>query len=87
MPSVYIHLAGDDVDEAMCMLNGLQRNKKREEQLKPVVCPRCNNKNLLGSKFCNKCGILDIQKAIELDQTRAKLDELLNKLTEDPKRV
>ncbi len=88
MPSVYIHLAGDDVDEAMCMLSGITNTEKREEQMKPVVCPRCNNKNLPGSKFCNKCGkVLDIQKAIELDQARAKLDELLNKLTEDPKKL
>ena len=88
MPSVYIHLAGDDVDEAQCILSGTAKVEKKDEQLKPLVCERCHGNNLPGSKFCNRCGApLDLKIAVQLDQTRTKLDRLLNKLTEDPQKL
>lgn len=88
MPSVYIHLAGEDVDEAQCILSGTVKVEKEEERLRPLVCERCHTNNLPGSKFCSKCGApSDLKTAIQLDQTRAKLDILLNKLTEDPQKL
>jgi integrase/recombinase XerD len=88
MPSVYIHLAGEDVDEAQCMLSGIAKLEKKDKQLKPLVCSRCQNNNVLGSKFCTKCGTpLDLKTSIQLDQTRTKLDRLFNKLTEDPRKL
>ena len=88
MPSVYIHLAGEDIDEAHCILNGTTRMEKKDERLKPLLCQRCDGKNLPGSTFCNKCGApLDLKTAIELDQARTKLDRLFDKLTEDPQKL
>jgi integrase len=88
MPSVYIHLAGEDVDEAQCILSGTAKVEKKDEQLKPIVCPRCLGKNPPGSKFCSTCGApSDLKTAFQLDQTRAKLDTLLDKLTEDPQKL
>ena len=88
MPSVYIHLAGEDIDEAHCMLNGTERVKKDDEQLKSLICQRCDSKNLPGSKFCNGCGLpLEAGVAISLDQARTKLDRLFNKLTEGPQKL
>lgn len=88
MPSVYIHLAGEDVDEAQCILSGTPRTEKKEEQLKPHVCERCHTNNLPGSKFCSKCGApSDFKTAVQLDQARAKLDMLLDKLTQDPQKL
>jgi integrase/recombinase XerD len=88
MPSVYIHLAGEDVDEAQCILSGTAKLEKKDEQLKPLVCSRCQNNNVPGSKFCTRCGTpLDLKTAIRLDQTRTKLDRLFNKLTEDPQKL
>jgi integrase/recombinase XerD len=88
MPSVYIHLAGEDVDEAQCILSGTAAVERKEEQLKPIVCKRCQTSNLPGSKFCSKCGApLDLKTAVQLDQTRVKLDRLLDKLTEDPQKL
>jgi len=88
MPSVYIHLAGEDVDEAQCILNGVAKAERKEEMLKPRVCKRCNTKNTPDSKFCNKCGFpLDYETAIKMDEIRAKLDRLLDKLTEDPQKL
>lgn len=88
MPSVYIHLAGEDVDEAQCILSGTKKVEREDERLKPVICQRCNSNNPLGSKFCTKCGLpLDLKIGVQLDQTRAKLDRLFDKLTEDPQRL
>lgn len=88
MPSVYIHLAGEDVDEAQCILNGVTKVERKEEMLKPKVCKRCDTKNIPDSKFCNKCGFpLDYETAIKMDGMRAKLDRLLDKLTEDPHKL
>ena len=88
MPSVYIHLAGEDVDEAQCILNGVAKAESREEMLKPMVCKRCDTKNTPDSKFCCKCGLpLDYETAVKLDGIRAKLDRLLDKLTEDPQKL
>ena len=56
--------------------------------LKPTVCKRCDAKNSPDSKFCSKCSFpLDYETVIRMDETRAKLDKLLDKLTEDPKRL
>jgi len=88
MPAVYIHLAGEDIDEAQCMLSGTAKVEREDEQLKPIVCERCHSNNQPGSKFCNKCGApSDLKTASQLDQTRAKLDRLLDKLTEDPQKL
>jgi integrase/recombinase XerD len=88
MPSVYIHLAGEDVDEAQCILSGSVKLKKEEEQLKPLVCERCHSNNPPGSKFCSKCGApSDFTTAVRLDQARARVDRLLDKLTEDPQKL
>jgi integrase/ribosomal protein L40E len=86
MPSVYIHLAGEDVDEAQCMLNGVANVEKREEMPRPKVCKRCNTKNSPDSKFCNKCGFpLDYETAIKIDEAREKVDSLMNELIRNPK--
>lgn len=88
MPSVYIHLAGEDVDEAQCILNGVAKAERKEEMLKPKVCNKCETKNIPDSKFCSKCGFpLDYATVVEMDGIRAKLDRLLDKLTEDPQRL
>jgi len=88
MPAVYIHLAGEDVDEAQCILSGTAKVEKEDERLKAIICQRCNSKNLPDSKFCNRCGMpLDFRSVVQLDQTRAKLDRLLNRLTEDPEKL
>ncbi len=86
MPSVYIHLAGEDVDEAQCILNGITKVEKKEEQLKPKVCKRCDTKNSPDSKFCNKCGFpLDYETVVKMDEVRAKADRLISELVKNPK--
>jgi len=86
MPSVYIHLSGEDVDEAQCILNGVAKAEGKEEMLKPSVCKKCDTKNTPDSKFCNRCGFpLDYETAVKMDETRAKVDRLMNELVKNPK--
>lgn len=40
------------------------------------------------SKFCTRCGfVLDAVAALEIDQARAKTDELMKRLTQDPEKL
>ncbi len=88
MPSVYIHLGADDIDEAQCILNGVPKAESKEEVLTPKPCNKCGTKNLPDCKFCGKCGFpLDFETALKMDETRAKVSKLLDKLTEDPKKL
>jgi len=89
MPSVYVHLAAKDLDDALFALNGIEKKPERvENEFKLNVCPRCQGKNSPDAKFCNSCGsVLDMKTAIQLDETRAKVDKLLDRLTEDPEKL
>ncbi len=46
MPSVYIHLAGEDIDEAQCILSGMTKVKKEDERLKPQNSKTTQNDSL-----------------------------------------
>ena len=87
MASVYVHLSGRDVDDALLKLHGLAtKEKERVEEFKVQVCPRCKTKNSPASKFCNGCGLcLDVRTAIQLDELRAKADTLMTELVKNPK--
>jgi len=87
MASVYVHLSGRDVDNAILKLNGLAVAEKREnESLKVKNCARCQEKNSPTSKFCTRCGSpLEIKTAIELDEKRKSGDEVISMLVKDPK--
>ena len=88
MPSVYIHLSGEDIDMAQAVMNGVHVEKEDKSKLEFRICDRCEYKNSFVSKFCNKCGLcLDLKTAFQLDQTRNKIDVLFEKLTEDPEKL
>lgn len=86
MASVYVHLSGRDVDNALFKLNGMKVNEReKEERLKPKVCPRCKARNSPDAKFCSKCGIcLDAKISVQIDELREKADRLMNELIKNP---
>jgi len=86
MASVYVHLSGRDVDNALLRLNGLEvKEENKEEQFKALICPRCRAKNSPDAKFCSNCGMcLDAKAAMQVDELRIKLDMLMNKLVKNP---
>jgi site-specific recombinase XerD/ribosomal protein L40E len=89
MASVYVHLSGRDVDNALFKLNGMEvKEDKKDQELRALVCPRCKTRNSPDAKFCSNCGLcLDAKTSVEIDEIRIKLDRLLDKLTEDPQKL
>lgn len=88
MASIYVHLSGRDVDNALLKVYGIKNNEEKEEsQLKPKNCPRCNEVNSFNNKFCSKCGmILDEElrnKKIQQDLERRNADQVLDNMLKD----
>jgi site-specific recombinase XerD len=84
MPSVYVHLSGRDVDDALLGVYGLKTVEQEKPKLTPKICPRCAVTNMLDAKFCSRCGLaLDIDAAVQMDQARASADTVMDVLMQD----
>lgn len=88
MTSIYVHLSGRNVDEALLKLNGIETPaKKTESLLTPKKCPRCRVQNQATNRFCSRCGIaLDKETEFEVIKQgieRKEADAVLDKLIED----
>ena len=86
MASVYVHLSGRDVDNALLKLNGIKVKEERENEFKPLICPRCKTRNSPDAKFCSNCGMcLHPKTATEIEEVREKADRLMTELVKNPK--
>ena len=79
MASVYYHLSGKDVDEALLKAYGY---KPKEIEARPTrlrVCPNCGEVNTFLAHFCKRCNApLDLSIAWkEKDEAVAKILEIL----------
>jgi site-specific recombinase XerD len=82
MPSIYVHLSGRDVDQAILKANGIEI-KEDENKPKTNVCPRCKNINTPNNLFCYKCGaVLTLKTAMDLEEKVKPVDDSLNELLE-----
>jgi integrase len=73
MPSIYVHLSGRDVDNAILKMHGLKTNGNGEDL---VECPRCEKSNSEEKRFCGDCGQpLSLQVAMEADKERAEFEK------------
>ena len=85
MPSVYVHLSGRDVDEALLRHYGVitEEEGKAIQELKPWTCPRCGEINSVGLRFCGRCGfafnVWEAEEKEELEKRAERLQELLNR--------
>ncbi|MDO8554348.1 MAG: tyrosine-type recombinase/integrase [Candidatus Micrarchaeota archaeon] len=80
MASVYVHLSGRDVDDAILGLYGLRSEEKKKE-IKLLVCPRCSLNGSPGSKFCTRCGYtLGADVAIMAEKECMDANNLMNQL-------
>lgn len=80
MASVYVHLSGRDVDEAILRIHGkLDENEKlKHEQLKTQVCPICGHENAPEADFCLRCGRpLNLRASLELEEKERELLRLI----------
>ncbi len=74
MASVYVHLSGKDVDEALLKARGISTEIKEEQKQSTKFCPKCKEPNSYLSHFCRRCGSpLDVKAAFETE----KIQELL----------
>jgi integrase len=86
MASIYVHLSGRDIDNALLSLYGISEKVKAEEKLEVKICPRCKEKNDPTMKFCGKCGlVLDIEVAREIEERRRIIDKWMEYMMRDPK--
>ena len=73
----YVHLSGRDTDQKILEINGMaEENKKKEQELKPKICPRCNMLNSQDSNYCSRCAsILDTLTAIKEQEKMMQQDK------------
>jgi ribosomal protein L40E len=82
MASVYVHLSGKDVDEALLKARGIEV-KKEEPKQAVKVCLKCNEPNSYLAHFCKRCGNpLDIKASFEAEKLEDLLIEYLKVLGE-----
>jgi Site-specific recombinase XerD len=62
MASVYVHLSGRDIDNAILKLHGIETDDA-PKKLTVNKCPRCRDINPENARFCNKCGLPFTQEA------------------------
>ncbi len=90
MASVYVHLSGRDIDDAILKLNGTQTDSNDSIIMQETVtCFRCSCKIHISSKNCPKCGmILSEKDAFEMKDSTEKdfqsfMMEMYNKWKEN----
>jgi integrase len=81
MVGVYVHLASEDVDEAILRMHGIKTNGNGKD-LEVKQCPRCLQVNPATSRFCSRCGLPLTEEAIqEVEEWEKRKNEALNELT------
>ena len=56
MASIYVHLSGRDVDNALLQLYSLKERPDEAPKLDIKICVRCKEKNSPVQAFCGRCG-------------------------------
>lgn len=74
MTSIYVHLAGRDLDNAVDKMFGIKNREETKPNLQIINCPRCNEANDITVRFCRRCGLpLDLKELEKIN----KLEDLL----------
>ncbi len=87
MASIYVHLSGRDVEEAILRrVHGVDvRREELDQPLKPEVCPNCGYINPADAEFCMRCGYPLSEEAIrKVGRLEGSIDELLEVVLKDP---
>lgn len=86
MPSLYVHLAGRDYEDAELERRGLKgRDEKGASALLPLKCGRCGTENPLTSVFCASCRqpvSPEAEAAID-KQRQAEIEVIARKMVEE----
>jgi ribosomal protein S27AE len=86
MASIYVHLAGRDVDKALLKAYGVVMEEEREEKVELTrICPRCGEVAAASAKFCLRCSLaLDVEAIIQVEEARKVGDQIMEELIQDP---
>jgi integrase/ribosomal protein L37E len=58
MASIYVHMSGRDVDDAILKMYGVKKEDGGDsETFKPILCARCGSSSPPASKICSTCGL------------------------------
>ena len=89
MASVYVHLSGRDVDEAILHLHGIDSEETKTEKFIARNCSECKTANSPSSQTCTKCGSMlkesdrpSKNMLQELMQDKETVDFLTRKMAE-----
>jgi integrase/recombinase XerD len=88
MPATYVHLSGRDVDDKILQVEGVKtKEQQKDDELKPIECPRCQYINSPVSRYCGRCGtILDEGERVKAEIRSRQFEKDFTELaTEDPK--
>lgn len=81
MPSLYVHLAGKDLDDKLLAIYTSKKIDLPKPDFLPTICPRCEESNAPAVKYCKRCGTPleqeEIAKAgIELEKIKSEFEDL-----------
>jgi site-specific recombinase XerD len=89
MPTKYVHLAGNDIEEKLLRLNGqedaVKKTKEEAMKLREWACPRCKEDNPSQDKYCNKCGwdnTMDYAEYLKMQYEHSEMKDKLDKLSQ-----
>lgn len=88
MPATYVHLSGRDVDDKILQIYNLKpKDKDREDEMRPIECPRCQYINAPVSRYCGRCGtVLEEGERVKLEvQSRRFAKDFPDLGIEDPR--
>ncbi|MCL4411352.1 site-specific integrase [Candidatus Marsarchaeota archaeon] len=73
----YVHMAAEDVANALRKANGLKAHEAWERSLPVKECPRCMFVNTTDARFCSRCGsALDVNAAFRQGKDETTLERL-----------
>jgi integrase/recombinase XerD len=82
MASIYVHLSGKDMDDAILKMHGIVKGDIRTDSLRVGVCPRCKHINPEIENYCGKCGLpLTQTEAKKLEKDKSEIDLELMRAT------
>lgn len=77
MASIYVHMSGRDVDNALLKLHGVVVDEKKVDEMQVRICPRCKEKNSPTQQFCGRCGSpLSLEIFFSMENKYKKSDEM-----------
>ncbi len=84
MPARYIHLTNKDAINSYLRVHGIATPEAEKEQ-GHTTCPGCAAPNVIGTRFCKRCGRpMNLKIATEIEKKVDEGDALIEKLLSNP---